>query len=502
MQRRWQVLTVVSVAVFMVSLDLFIVNIAFPDIQRAFHHSSVATVSWVLNAYAIVLAALLVSAGRLADRVGRRRVFLVGLLVFLAGSTLCGLAPSIATLVAARVVQAIGAACLMPTSLALLLPEFPPEQRPAATGVWGAGGGVAAAAGPPLGGLLVHASWRLVFLVNLPVGLTAGAYALRLLRESRQESQERPDLLGAAILVSGVGLLALGLVEAPDWGWGSVRTLAALAVAAVALAAFWARCLHHPSPVVDPALAKVRSFAMANVASTLFSAAFAAMLLGTVLFMTEVWHDSVLHAGLELAPGPVMAAVFATPAGLLGRRFPQRLLAAGGIAAFACGCLWWRVRIGVAPDYAGEMLPGLIATGIGVGFTLSTLAGASAASLPPARFATGSGIYTMSRQLGLVLGVAIFVAVLGVVPAGDPLPAFDHGWTFMVIACLLAFIGALAIGQVRQPAVAQPAAAEPAVARPSPTGAAQRGVAPPHTVAAHRSTCGLDARLGLQEQGS
>ena len=461
MERRWQVLTVVSVAVFMVSLDLFIVNIAFPDIERSFHHSSLATVSWVLNAYAIVLAALLVSAGRLADRVGRRRIFLVGLLIFLAGSALCGLAPSIATLVVARVVQAAGAACLMPTSLALLLAEFAPAQRPAAIGVWATVGGVAAAAGPPLGGLLVHASWRLVFLVNLPVGLVAGAYALWLLRESRQESSERPDAVGSAILIAGVGLLALGLVKAPHWGWTDARTLGALAAAAVALGAFWARCLKHPSPVVDPALVKVRSFAVANLSSMLFSAAFAAMLLGSVLFMTGVWHDSELHAGLAIAPGPAMAAAFATPAGRLGRRFPQRLLAAGGIATFTCGCLWWRLRIGVVPDYAGEMLPGLIATGVGVGFTLPTLAGASAASLPPARFATGSGIYSMARQLGLVLGVAIFVAVLGVVPPSDPLPAFDRGWTFMVIAGLLGLALALAIGQVRGPVVvAQPAAAD------------------------------------------
>ena len=382
---------------------------------------------------------------------------MAGLVVFLVGSALCGLAPSVATLVAARVVQAAGAACLLPTSLALLLPEFAPEERPAAIGVWATVGRVAAAAGPPLGGLLVHASWRLVFLVNLPVGLVAGAYARRLLRESRLQDSERPDAVGSAILIAGIALLALGLVEAPDWGWASARTLGALAAAAVALAAFWARCLCHPSPVVDPALVKVRSFAMANTASMLFSASFAAMLLGTVLFMTGVWHDSVLHAGLAIAPGPATAAAFATPAGRLARRFPQRLLAAFGIAFFTCACLWWRLRVGVTPDYAGEMLPGLIASGVGVGFALPTLAGASAASLPPARFATGSGIYSMARQLGLVLGVAIFVAVLGVVPAHNPLPSFDRGWTFMVVVGLLALAVALAIGQVRQPAVIAPA---------------------------------------------
>ena len=332
--------------------------------------------------------------------------------------------------------------------------------------MWAAVGGIAAAAGPPLGGLLVQGSWRLVFLVNLPVGLVAGAFALRLLRESRDESQERPDLLGAVILILGVGVLALGLVKAPAWGWGSARTLGAFAAAGIALAAFWARCLTHSAPVVDPALVKVRSFAMANVAAILFSAAFAAMLLSSVLFMTGVWHYSVLKAGLLLSPGPLMAATFAVPAGRLANRFGQRVLAAGGISVFACGFAWWLARMGASPDYGGEMLPGLIATGVGVGFTLPTLASAAAASLPPARFGTGSGIFTMSRQLGLVLGVAILVAVLGTLPSADPLAAFDRGWTFMLIASLLAVAAAVAIGEVRQAgasAPAQPTAAPSAI---------------------------------------
>lgn len=464
MPRRWQVLTVVSIAVFMASLDLFIVNIAFPDIQRDFSGAGVASVSWVLNAYAIVFAALLVPAGRFADRVGRRRAFIGGVLLFVLGSLLCGAAPSVATLVAARVIQAIGAAFLLPTSLALLLPEFPPQQRAAAIGVWAAVGGIAAATGPPLGGLLVEGSWRLVFLVNLPIGAIALVLALRVLRESRDESSLRPDLLGTALLTAAVGLLALGLVKAPEWGWADTRTLSALAASAVGLVVFWRRCLSHPSPVVDPAMLRVRSFALAGAASLLFSAAFAAMLLASVLFMTGVWHETVLRAGVSLAPGPLMAATFAPLAGALANRLGQRALAAAGISVFALGCVWWLWQLGPERDYAGQMLPGLIVTGIGVGLTLPSLASAAAASLPPARFATGSAVFTMSRQLGFVLGVAVLVAVLGSADAADPAAAFDGGWLFMVIAAVLGAGAAVGIGEVRQhvPVLAAPAVAVPA----------------------------------------
>src|SRR5215212_8342996 len=198
---RWRVFGIVSIGVFMAGLDLFIVNVAFPDIRRDFDGTSLAGLSWVLNAYAIVFAALLVPAGRISDRAGRKRGFLGGLGLFLAASAACAAAPTVEVLVAARIVQAAGAAFMVPTSLGLLLPEFPPEQRATAVGAWAAVGGVAAAAGPPLGGLLVEASWRWVFLVNVPIGLATMVVAARVLREHREPAgTPRPDLLGAVLL--------------------------------------------------------------------------------------------------------------------------------------------------------------------------------------------------------------------------------------------------------------------------------------------------------------
>lgn len=468
MERRWKVLIVVSIAVLMASLDLFIVNFAFPSIRREFAGTSVATVSWVLNAYAIVFAALLVPAGRLADLAGRRRAFLGGVLLFLVGSALCGAAPSVAALIAARVVQAAGAALLTPAALALLLVEFPPSQRAAAIGIYAGVGAAAAAAGPPLGGVLVQANWRLVFLVNLPIGLAALGFAVRLLRESRDPAVRRPDLLGAALLAVAVGLLALGLVDAPDWGWGRVSTLSVLGAALVGIGVFWARCLRHPSPVVDPSMLRVRSFAMAASALVLFSAAFAAMLLGNVLFLTTVWRYPVLTAGLSLTPGPLMAATFAPLAGRLAGRVGQRTLAVVGIGIFALAGAWWRWRLGPTPDYVAALLPGQLVGGIGVGLTLPSLTSAGAASLPAPRFATGSAVLNMARQIGFVLGVAILVAVLGTLKAADPIGAFDGGWLFMVIAAGLGVFAAFAIGDVRRPLMAERAPAEPAAAEALP----------------------------------
>src|SRR3954471_11292985 len=363
--RPGRVLAVVSTAVFMASLDLFVVNIAFPDLARDFPDTSLAGLSWVLNGYAIVFAALLVPAGRFADRVGRKRCFLAGLGLFVAASAACAAAPSVELLVASRVVQAVGASLLMPTSLALLLAETPAERRAAAIGVWAAMGGIAAAAGPPIGGLLVQASWRWVFLINLPVGLAAIYAGTRFLRESREPSTRAwPDIVGTVLLAAAIGLLALGLVKAPDWGWGSAATVACLAGAAAGLAVFVWRCAHHPAPVIELSLLRVRSLALACTSGLLFFVAFGAMLLAAVLFMTGVWHDSVLRAGLQLAPGPFMAGVFAALTGRLVDRVGSRTLAGAGASLFALGCAWWAWQVTATPEYASAMLPGLLVTGI------------------------------------------------------------------------------------------------------------------------------------------
>jgi MFS family permease len=285
MQRKWRVSLIVCVGVFMSSLDLVIVNIAFPAIGKHFGGASLGSLSWILSGYAIVFAALLVPAGRWADAFGRKRAFLLGLGIFVLASTGCALAPSVGFLIAARIVQACGGALMLPTSLGLMLPEFAPHERHVAIGAWAATGGIAAAAGPPLGGLLVQADWRWVFLVNVPVGLLGLAFGLRTLTERRELGTGRPDLAGAGALIVAIGSLVVAIVKGQEWGWDSPAILALIAVTVVLLPLIWRRSARHPVPVVDPAMLRVRSFGLAVGASMLFFCGFGAMLLAGVLFL-------------------------------------------------------------------------------------------------------------------------------------------------------------------------------------------------------------------------
>jgi len=451
MQRKWQVLLVTSLAVFMSFLDVTIVNIAFPDIRSSFGNAPLAELSWILNAYNIVFAALLVPAGRLADRIGRRRAFVGGLLTFLAASVVAGLAPSLEVLVGARVVQAAGAAALVPTSLALLLPEFPLAQRATATGIWGATGAIAAALGPSLGGTLVDAAgWRWVFFVNLAIGLPALIPARRLLREAREANPgPLPDGIGAGLLVAGVGLLALGVVEGEDWGWDSGRVTGALAAGAALLVLVALRSKRHPVPVVEPGLFGVRSFAVANAGMFVFALGFYALLLANVLFLTGVWGYSVLEAGFALTPGPLMAALGAPIGGRLADRFGQRVVALPGGLLVATGALGLAASTGPHAAYVSDMLPWQIVSGFGIGLSFSAWGSAAVAELAPSRFATGSAIIGALRQIGAVLGIAVLVAVIGTPVASDPVGPFHEAWLLIAATGTVAGLLALGLGRVQ-----------------------------------------------------
>ncbi|HEY4918421.1 MAG TPA: MFS transporter [Solirubrobacteraceae bacterium] len=464
MQRKWRVSLIVCVGVFMSSLDLFIVNIAFPAISKHFGGASLGSLSWILSGYAIVFAALLVPAGRWADAFGRKRAFLLGLGVFVAASAACAVAPSVGFLIAARIVQAAGGALMLPTSLGLMLPEFGPHERHVAIGVWAATGGIAAAAGPPLGGLLVQADWRWVFLVNVPIGLAGLGFGLRTLAERREVGAARPDLLGALGLIVTIGSLVVAIVKGEEWGWTSPAILLLLAVTVLGLPAIWWRSERHVSPVVEPAMLRVRSFGLAVGASVLFFAGFGAMLLAGVLFLTGVWHESVLTAGLMLFPGPAMATAFSIPSARLGARVGYRIPGMLGALLFVGGQIFYITQTGNTPAYVAEYLPGIAISGAGVGLMIPTLTGAGASSLAPERFATGAAVLTMGRQIGSALGIAVLVAVLGT--SASTASDFHQAWLISVAGGLTAGLALAAIGPpVRRLAQASEQGTAPAIAR-------------------------------------
>jgi EmrB/QacA subfamily drug resistance transporter len=418
-------------AVFISSLDVFVVNIAVPAIRESFHGSSVASVSWVLNAYAIVFAALLIPAGKLGDVLGRRRVFAAGLIAFAVGSALCAVAPSLGFLIGARVLQGAGAAAVTPTSLGLLLPSIPPHRRAAAIGAWAALGAVGAASGPPLGGLLTDIGWHWIFLINVPLAATALIGTYRVLPEVRDPARPPlPDLLGTVTLVAAVSLATLGLVQGTAWHW-DLRVISCFAAAAP-LVVLFVRSGRHRAPVIELDIVRVPAFRLASMSAALFYAAFSAMLIGNVLFLTGIWHYSVVRAGFALAPGPMAAAAFAPFAGKRAARIGPGPVGAAGAALFAAGALMWVLFIGFRATYWDTFFPALLIGGTGVGLALPAFTIAATSTLPADKLATGIGAQTMFRQLGATLGVAAFVAILGTPAMDTVLDAYNGTRWFMV----------------------------------------------------------------------
>ncbi|HSV38979.1 MAG TPA: MFS transporter [Nocardioidaceae bacterium] len=439
-------------ASFLAGLDLFIVNVAFDDIGHDFsggaHPPSLGDLSWILNGYAVVFAALLIPAGRLTDRYGQKGGFVTGLALFTLASLACGYADDVWTLVALRGVQAVGAAVMTPASLGLLLAALPPERRAAGARVWALSGAIAAALGPAAGGVLVQLSWHWAFWINVPVGLVLLVAAVRLVPDVRHnEGAPRPDLVGALLLAVSIGALVLGLVQSNDWGWTSGLTIGSFTTAALTLLAFVGFSRRHPNPVVDPALFRVRSFTSVNIATLLFNGSFGAALLLAILWMQQGWGFSALETGFAIAAGPLVVPV----ASILGNRLfghlhPSRLIAAGGVVV-ALGVIWLLLALSTEPSYWTTVLPGWLVIGVGVGLGFPNLVAAATASLPAAQAATGSGIISMARQVGLVLGVAILVSILDTGVAD--LDAVRWAWVFIAATALASSVAALTMGSER-----------------------------------------------------
>ncbi|MQA76547.1 MAG: MFS transporter, partial [Solirubrobacterales bacterium] len=395
---------------FLAFLDVTITNLAIPDLARDFGGTGVTSLSWVVTLYTILFAALLAPAGRLADLLGRRRLFAAGTAIFTAASLLAALAPSFESLLAARAIQGVGAAAMIPASLAFVLTDTPPARRAAAIGIWSAAASAAAAVGPALGGVLVDAfGWRSLFLINVPLGAVLVAQALRV-RVVAETRGRLPDFLGTALLAAGVGLVVLGVTEGEPWGWGDPRTIAVLAAGLLSTALALGRSARNPVAAIEVGLWRNRTYAAANLVSALFGAGLYAWLLLGVLFLTEVWGYSELQAGLAMTHGAVAAAAVGVAVGRLSRGpSPRALVVTGGLAIAITGlalALW----IPAEPHFLTVWVPAGLIGGAGMGAVSVGVSSAAALSVAPERFAGATGLNVAARQVGGALGIAVLAA--------------------------------------------------------------------------------------------
>ena len=416
MERKWWTLLAVCLGTFMLLLDVTIVNVALPSIQDDLH-ATFAQLQWVVDAYALSLAALLLTAGSLADRFGRRLLFAVGLAVFTAGSLLCAVANSPMFLVLARAGQGIGGAIMFATSLALLAQAFHGRERGTALAVWGAVTGVAVAAGPVLGGIITSGwSWRGIFFVNIPVGVVAMAVTLWRVTESRNPGG-RVDLAGFALFTGGLCALVYGLIRAGEQGWGDTGVAVCLACAGALLAAFLVVERLSERPMFDLALFRVPTFAGGSVAAFAINGCVYAMVLYIVLYLQDLLGYSALQTGLRLLIMSAVSLPAAIASGRLSSHVPVRFLIGLGLAGSGGGLL---LMAGLTPGSTWTHLTGgLVLAGVGSGLVNPALASTAVGVVPPRAAGMASGINTTFRQVGIATGIAVFGTLFASRLTGD-----------------------------------------------------------------------------------
>ena len=443
MERKWWTLVAVAAGTFMLLLDVTIVNVALPDIERALD-ASLADLQWVIDAYALTLAALRLTAGSLADRYGRRLLFSIGIVAFTAGSLLCGLAPSAVFLSLSRAFQGIGGAIMFATGLALLSDAFRGRDRGVAFGVFGAVTGVAVAVGPVLGGALTSGlSWRWIFLVNIPVGVGALAVTLRAVNESRDSHARPVDVLGLLTFSVGLAALVFGLIRSSEDGWGSGTVVFSLIAAAVLLVAFVAAEALQREPMFDLSLFRKPTFVGGLIAAFAISASLFSTFPYLVLYMQTGLGLSAIEVGVRflVLSGPIF--VTAAIAGRLSDHVPTRFLIGPGFAAVGVSLLLMR---GLQPggDWT-HLIPGFVVAGIGAGFINVPLASTAVGVVEPARAGMASGINSTLRQVGIATGVAALGAIFShhATREQQPLVGFVDGLNaILLVGAILALLAA------------------------------------------------------------
>ncbi len=442
--RKWWTLGAVAVGLFMIMLDNTVVNVAVPSIQRDLG-VGLSELQWIVTGYALSFAALMLTGGKLADMLGRRRIFVIGIVIFTIASLFCGLAESGQSLIGWRIVQGVGAALMNPATLAIISATFPPRQRGMAIGIWAGVSALALAIGPLVGGLLTeHLSWSWVFFVNVPVGVLGVAASYLLIDESRDMSEEqRLDLAG--LLTSGLGLFALtyGLIEANTYGWTSARIVGSFVAAAVLLASFVVLELRQRVPMLDLTLFRNGTFAGANVVILMVGLAMFGVFFFVSLYMQNILGFSAVQAGAAFLPMTVLIILVAPIAGKLSDRIGSRWLMTGGMTLLGIQLLYYST-LGVNANF-WDLLPALLIGGVGMSLTMTPSAAAIIGSVPTDKAGVGSAVMNSMRQVGGSIGVALIGAIIAAKVGDQRSPeAFVDGFsTALVVASGFAFVGAV-----------------------------------------------------------
>ncbi len=436
----WRVFAIASIAIFMVSLDTTILYAGFNNILQSFPNAKATDLSWAMSAYSIVYAALLIPAGGIADKYGRKKIFILGTLLFIAASFACGASPSVFWLIVARIFQSIGACLLSPAALALVLEAFPKEKRSVAMGAWGAVGALAAALGPGIGSFIIDVGgWEWAFFINIPIGLFCIWLSATQLRESAHPREKiRLDWLGMLQLMVGVSAITFGIVEMRTGAWDTTGLIGIILAGILVLLSYipWAKL--NPEPLFDLNLFKNHTFLFANLAGFTFAIAFSIMFFSFFFWMKEIWHYPQTLAGTAIMPGPLSVVPTAIIAGKLASKIGHRPLLIAGSITYALSGLWYLLIPDANPHYLQHWLPGLLLSGMSIGLVMPSLSAAAVHALPPRDYAVGSAINHAIRQIGTVIGVAITVLLL----AKAPLQIIDFKTTY-AIHISLALITAL-----------------------------------------------------------
>ncbi len=457
-KRKWFTLAAVSFGLFMIMLDNTVVNVALPAMARDLG-IGLSELEWVVAGYALTFAALILIGGKLADRYGRRRLFVLGIVVFTLASLACGLASGGSELIGARIVQGVGAALLNPATLAIISATFPPRQRGTAIGIWAGVSALALAIGPLVGGLITeHASWNWIFFINVPIGIAAVVASYLFIDESRDtRADQRLDLPG--LLTSGVGLFALeyALIEANTYGWASGRILACFAIAAVLLAAFvWVE-IRGRAPMLDVSLFRNRTYTGANIVMLLAALAMFGVFFFVSLYMQNVLGYSAVQAGAAFLPLTCLIVVLAPVTGKLSDKYGSRWFLTGGLTLLGIQ-LFYFSQLGASATY-WELLPAMIIGGIGMAMTMTPATAAAMRAVPVDRAGVGSAVLNSARQVGGSLGIALIGAIVAAsvtvtlqtaYQSGDPalvqraIHQFVNGFSnALIVAGLIAFAGAI-----------------------------------------------------------